>query len=131
MGTWLTGTSMVSTQGVEIVRSFDITLRYLARGMDEARGQKTNYQVFKVGSMLGIALRTDMWPQEALAIHRTPSPPATEGPEHSRARRRSPCPACPSLIRPTERLTHKTLEGGIRQFNLEISFGQPPDQKGA
>lgn len=84
MGTRLTETSRVSRQGVEIVRSFDyITLRYLAWFLDEARGQKTNYQVFKVGGMLGVGLRTDMWPQEALVIYRTPSPPAMEGPEHS------------------------------------------------
>ena len=62
MGTWLIGTSRVSRQGVEIVRSFDITLRHLAHCMDEARGQKTIDQVFKVGVMLGVVLRTDMGP---------------------------------------------------------------------
>lgn len=42
MGTWFTGTSRVSRQGKEIVRSFDIKLRYFAQCMDEARGKKTN-----------------------------------------------------------------------------------------
>lgn len=110
MGTWLTGTSRVSRQGVEIIRSFDITLRYLAQCMDEGKGQKINYQeVFKVGGMQGVSLRIDMWPQETLAIHWTPSPAATEGPEHSWARCRSLCPAFLSPTRPTE--SHKTTGG--------------------
>lgn len=34
--------------------------------MDEARGQEIKYQeVLKVGDMLGVGLRPDMWSQEA------------------------------------------------------------------
>lgn len=54
MGTWLIGTSRVSRQGVEIIRSFDTILRCLKWCMDQrsARGQEINYQeVLKVGGM--------------------------------------------------------------------------------
>lgn len=43
MGTWLTGTSRVPRQAVEILRSFDITLRCLEQCMDEAGEQEINY----------------------------------------------------------------------------------------
>lgn len=53
MGTWLTGTSRASRQGVEMVRSFDIILRYPARCMDETIAEDQLSRSFQSGGHAG------------------------------------------------------------------------------
>ena len=80
MGIWVTGTSKVFRQGVEIVLFFDIMLKCFVWCMDEARDQLSGGPQSVGGGMLGMGFRTNMQPQDASAIHGTsPTPPQLSG----------------------------------------------------